>query len=107
LRRFSVGSGTLYREDDRLSFYDAPLPGSPPVTGLPASGTLRFLRSSGVLRGYYRNANGDWVQVGSAGGATGTANVGLSHSTNGNAGPRDVAAAFDNFRVTAGEVNCQ
>jgi hypothetical protein len=104
---FSVGNGTLFRNDDWLSFYFPPLPGPPPVMGLGQSGTLRLLRVDGVLRGYYRNADGDWVQVDAAGGAGGPANIGLSLSTNGDAGAQDVAAAFDDFRVTSGQVNCQ
>jgi len=104
---FSVGNGTLFRNDDWLSLYYPPLPGSPPVTNLPDSGVLRFLRSGGVLRGYYRNATGNWVQVDSAGGDTGRAHVGLSLSMNGDAGPQGVAAAFDDFRIVAGQIDCQ
>jgi hypothetical protein len=104
---FTVGSATLYRAADRIGFYDPPLGGGATPAGLPSTGTLRFLRSDGVVRGYYRDGDGGWIEVGAANTTNAPANVGLSLTDNGVANTFEAGAAFDNFRIIRGELTCQ
>ena len=104
---FSVGSATLYRAEDRIGFYDPPLGGGATPEGLPSTGTLRFLRLAGVVRGYYRDDDGGWIEVGAANTTNAPVNVGLSLSDNGVSSTYEAAAAFDDFRVLRGDVQCQ
>lgn len=67
---FSVGNRTLFRHNgpgsnDWLSSYFPPFAGGQVIDAEP-TGSLRFVRTGSVVRGYYRDDVGDWNQLDSA-----------------------------------------
>jgi hypothetical protein len=108
---FSVGNLTVFRSNDGgldgLAAYFPPIGGGI-VADARMSGTLRITRSGALVNGYYRGATGAWVKLNSRGGSTGPMNVGLSlWTTRSVVGAQEVRVAFDNFRVTRGQIRCQ
>jgi hypothetical protein len=108
---FGVGHRTLFRHNgpggsDWLSSYFPPFAsGFAPATA--TTGSLRLARTGDFVRGYYRNVNGDWLFLDGARITAAPLNVSLSIFTNRPLpGAKDVRVAFDDFRVTRGEIDC-
>jgi hypothetical protein len=107
---FSVGNRTIFRHNDGgewLSTYFPPGPGGN-VTDADTTGSMRLVRTGGLVRGYYLDHTDTWQVVGDATITRDPVNVSLSIYTNRSvAGARAVQVAFDNFRVTRGLIECQ
>ena len=108
---FSVGNRTLFRHNSAganewLSSYFPPYAGTQIAADEPA-GSLRLVRTGNVVRGYYRDAGGEWRLLDAAPLTADPVNVSLSIYTNRRpSDAEEVTVAFDNFRVTRGQLAC-
>jgi len=69
------------------------------------AGSLRLVRSGGMLRSYYRHA-GAWILLNSTPAAGGNALLTLEASSFGTYTGQRVRVAFDNFRIDAADRDC-
>ncbi|MFL5945167.1 MAG: TolB family protein, partial [Gaiellaceae bacterium] len=79
--------------------------GSAAAPTTDTAGSLRLVRTGGMLRSYYRQA-GAWILLNTTSAAGGNALLTLEASSYGTYSGQRVRVAFDNFRIDAADRDC-